>query len=587
MKKIILLFVLFYNCVQAQKKDENIGTEVVNVVKPYSPSVSDAFKIKEIPVVTDSIIIDKIPVNYKIFSFPVASTFTPSKGKSAGVEKDKPEPIFTNYALVGLGNYGNVVGDLFISHPLDNYQNVGFQVNHFSSQGGIKKAILSDKFSSTQAKGFYNYQRKEVQFKASLAFKTEAFNWFGVPIDKELFYKPLLNSIHPKHKFNTIELNSHVVFENSFFNSGKFQFIRFWDNFNSSENRFVVQPNFTFDIGNSKIKTNFNLDYLNTSFEKAFQNSLLTSNKVFNNQFSNLIFGVNPNYTFNTDNLSINLGVEVVFLSRITQTINGIKNSESNNDFYLFPKIDASYNLVNSILTAFGGAQGGLIQNSYANFANQNKQISPTLVLEPSNQKFDVFAGLRGKLSTTLSYNSKVGFISTQNKAFFKTNPYLLTPTANYAFGNSFEVVYDNLNTLYFFGELKADVNKNISLNLQAQVNKFKTSTFEEAWNLPVLEVSFTSDFSITKKWFAGAQIFYTGERKDQFLPIGFINQLPKTINLDAFLDINLNVTYKYNKQLSAFLKGNNLANQSYNNWLNYPVQGAQVLLGANYKFEF
>ena len=33
----------------AQKKDENIGTEVVTVVKPYTPTISDAFKVKETP----------------------------------------------------------------------------------------------------------------------------------------------------------------------------------------------------------------------------------------------------------------------------------------------------------------------------------------------------------------------------------------------------------------------------------------------------------------------------------------------------------------------------------------------------------
>ena len=37
----------------AQKKEENIGTEVVNVVKPYTPTISDAFKIKETPVLDD------------------------------------------------------------------------------------------------------------------------------------------------------------------------------------------------------------------------------------------------------------------------------------------------------------------------------------------------------------------------------------------------------------------------------------------------------------------------------------------------------------------------------------------------------
>ncbi|WP_321538590.1 hypothetical protein [Flavobacterium piscinae] len=37
----------------SQKKDENIGTEVVNVVKPYSATISDAFKVKETPSLDD------------------------------------------------------------------------------------------------------------------------------------------------------------------------------------------------------------------------------------------------------------------------------------------------------------------------------------------------------------------------------------------------------------------------------------------------------------------------------------------------------------------------------------------------------
>jgi hypothetical protein len=36
----------------AQKK-ENIGSEVVNVVKPYTAAISDAFKVPETPVLDD------------------------------------------------------------------------------------------------------------------------------------------------------------------------------------------------------------------------------------------------------------------------------------------------------------------------------------------------------------------------------------------------------------------------------------------------------------------------------------------------------------------------------------------------------
>jgi hypothetical protein len=71
----------------SQKKDDNIGTEVVNVVKPYTPTISDAFKVKETPTLDDDDTTKKENIQYTIFSFPVASTFTPSKGKAANVDK--------------------------------------------------------------------------------------------------------------------------------------------------------------------------------------------------------------------------------------------------------------------------------------------------------------------------------------------------------------------------------------------------------------------------------------------------------------------------------------------------------------------
>ena len=96
----IVLFLFAFVGLQkgtAQKKDENIGTEVVNVVKPYTPTISDAFKVKETPSLEDEDNTKKEPIKYTIFSFPVASTFTPSKGRAAGVDKAKEERLFKNY----------------------------------------------------------------------------------------------------------------------------------------------------------------------------------------------------------------------------------------------------------------------------------------------------------------------------------------------------------------------------------------------------------------------------------------------------------------------------------------------------------
>jgi outer membrane receptor protein involved in Fe transport len=48
-----------------------------------------------------------------------------------------------------------------------------------------------------------------------------------------------------------------------------------------------------------------------------------------------------------------------------------------------------------------------------------------------------------------------------------------------------------------------------------------------------------------------------------------------------------LHVGYKHSERLSGFLKLNNIGNQAYQKWMNYPVQGFQVVLGASYKFDF
>jgi outer membrane receptor protein involved in Fe transport len=58
-------------------------------------------------------------------------------------------------------------------------------------------------------------------------------------------------------------------------------------------------------------------------------------------------------------------------------------------------------------------------------------------------------------------------------------------------------------------------------------------------------------------------------------------------IKLESYFDVNAHLGFRYNDQLSLFLRANNIANKAYQKWLNYPVQGFQVVLGANYKFDF
>jgi hypothetical protein len=564
----------------SQVKDENIGSEVVNIVKPYTPTISDAFKVKEIPSLADGDAHKKETIQYTIFSFPVASTFTPSKGTAATVDPQEKEKLFSNYATLGFGNYGTANAELFITKNISRTSYVGGMLRHLSSQGGIKDLVLDDKYSNTSLDVTYGVRERNLSWNIDLGVKNQMYNWYGLPTENIVFDETTIKSIDSKQSYNTIALGGKVDFKASFFSGADMQFKHFSDGLNSSENRFFIKPNFDFRLLNQKVNTDFVFDYVGGSFDRMLN---IDSELKFNT----FIAGVKPNFLYQQDDLSIQIGAGLFYASSKI-------NEENEGRVFLYPNIKASYKLVGDILIAYAGAEGNLQQNSYADFVEENSFVSPTLVVAPTDNKFDIYAGLKGKLANSVAFNVRAFYLNQDDKALFVSNEfnYAFANTEGYANGNSFGVVYDNVKTMSLFGELKADFSKNLTFGINGTYNNYSSDTQAEAWNLPQIKIGTTVDFDINKKWYAGVNVFFVGERKDlvsiQNAAAVFPPMFDSTeVTLDSYFDLNAHVGFKYNARLTAFLKGNNLANQQYNRWANFPVQGIQVLIGANYKFDF
>lgn len=581
LKVIAVVFVVFgIQFSFSQVKDENIGSEVVNIVKPYTPTISDAFKVKEIPSLADEDDHKKETIQYTIFSFPVASTFTPSKGIAATVDPQEKEKLFSNYATLGFGNYGTANAELFITKNISRTSYVGGMLRHLSSQGGIKDLVLDDKYSNTSLDVTYGVRERNLSWNIDLGVKNQMYNWYGLPTENIVFDETTIKSIDSKQSYNTIALGGKVDFKASFFSGADMQFKHFSDGLNSSENRFFIKPNFDFQLLNQKVNTDFVFDYVGGSFDRMLN---IDSDLKFNT----FIAGVKPSFLYQQDDLSIQIGAGLFYASSKI-------NEENDGKVFLYPNIKASYKLVGDILIAYAGAEGNLQQNSYADFVEENSFVSPTLVVAPTDNKFDIYAGLKGKLANSVAFNVRASYLNQDDKALFVSNEfnYAFANTEGYAYGNSFGVVYDNVKTMSLFGELKADFSKNLTFGINGTYNNYSSDTQSEAWNLPQIKIGTTVDFGINKKWYAGANVFFVGERKDlvsiQNAAAVFPPMFDSTeVTLDSYFDLNAHVGFKYSARLTAFLKGNNLANQQYNRWANFPVQGIQVLIGANYKFDF
>jgi hypothetical protein len=575
---VIIVFGLQFSL--SQVKEGTIGSEVVNIVKPYTPTISDAFKVKETPVLQDEEKEKKEVIQYRIFSFPVASTFMPSKGKAAAVDPPKKEKLFDNYATLGFGNYGTANAELFLTKSISNSSYWGAMLRHLSSQGGIKDLDLDDKYASTSLEATYGVRERNLSWNLDLGLKNQMYNWYGLP-NYSLFNDTFIQDIDSKQTYNTVALGGKLILNNGFFKEASTQFKHFSDAFGSSENRFYIKPNFEVTLKNRKINTDFVFDYVGGNFER----SLAQLNSKYD--YSTLNIGLKPSILYQKEDLSMQIGMGV-FYSNHTLV------QQNENNIFIYPNIKASYKLVGDILVAYAGAEGNLQQNSYVDFVEENPFVSPTLLIAPTNTKYDIYAGIKGKLANAVAFNTRVSYLNQDDKSLFLNNRFLVTSTntEGYAYGNSFRVVYDNVKTMRLFGELKAEFSKNISFGIDGTFSTFSTATQTQAWNLPQLKLGSSLTIDFNENWYAGAHVFYVGQRKDLISVQGDAAVFPpifsdQTITLSGYFDINAHVGYKYNSRLSAYLKGNNLANQQYDRWANFPVQGIQVLLGVNYKFDF
>ncbi|MDC6355412.1 MULTISPECIES: TonB-dependent receptor domain-containing protein [unclassified Robiginitalea] len=564
-----------------QDETDDLGTETVTVVRSYTPTVSDARKIQSLPSLQDSIALQKKPVQYEIHSVPVASTFTPAKGQAAAVERARPEKLFNSYAALGLGNYNNALADFYISRDFDRgNKRIDVGLNHLSSRGDIDGTPLDTDFYNSGLDVTYSQRDRDWEWNASAGMEHRRYNWYGVDTGLLEEGETSVAGIDETQDYFRGSLQGQVHMEDTYFTDAELQVSRFWDAVESAENRLRFTAAFEFPVTEESLGLGLEIDYLGGHFENAPQSQYINDTEI---DYQYLIAGVRPGLLMLRDDLKLFLG------ARITAGLD-LENSENN--FYIYPSVEASYNLLEENVIAYGGVDGGLDQNSYYEFSRVNPFVSPTLAVMPTDRQYEAYLGLKGQLTPSVSYNLKGSYAAENFKPLFILNP--INETRNdekgYIYGNSFRVFYDDIRTLGVFGELQFSVNRNFSLGLNASVYEYDTETDNPAWNLPNLEGNLTLDYQHDSGWYLGANLFYVGEREDfvsRAQPATPPDQFPaQQLTLDGYFDANARVGYHINPQLSIFARGSNLAGNQYQRWANFRVQGLQVLAGVSYKFD-
>ena len=552
---------------------QELGSEMVEVIKQYSPSVNDAFKIREMPAITDTISQQKRPVQYTIFSVPVASTFTPAKGRATDIERSRPIKIYDNYATLGVGNYTSVLAELSSNIEVNRTDNFGIFFTHNSSQGGVKDVLIEDKFYDTELNLNYTSRQRNMMWKAQAGLEHRLYNWYGLSPAMEAMTSP---EYMAEQNYYSAFAGADLRFDDAFFDEIDLDYRFFGDRFNSVEHHVEFRPSFEVPIGEELFNTQLIFDYVTGEFEQGFSDD-------FPLDYSSMHIGLSSGLVVLRDDLTLNLGAAIYYRH---------DGANSDSGVYVYPRVSASYRMAGEYFIAYAAVEGDLKNNSYYQFTKDNPFVSPTLQVLPTDQQYQALVGAKGKLSSSIGYDLRAKFASEDNKALFRANPRIGPNDQEYQKHNSFTVVYDQVNTFSAFGEINFDVNRDFALRLNGEYFLYDPSDQDEAWNLPDFKAGLFLDYQIGESWSLGANAYWIGERKDQLIswsPL-FIDP-PRlessTVNLDGYFDLNAKIAYRFNDQLSAFVRGYNLLGDNYERWVDYPVLGFQVLAGITYKFDF
>ena len=567
---ISFLFLLISGILVAQKtKKDTLKTQEITVVKSYTPKISDAFKLKTNPTIEDDSIFNKEKINYKINSVPVASTFTPSKGKVKGLKRVPKERLFNNYISAGFGNYTSPYFDAFINTGDKRYYDFGLFIKHQSSLKNIKKTLLNSDYSDTKIEAYYQQYERSLNYKIFAGVQQQKINYYGLS-SNSIFDSAFIASLNEKQIYKTINIGGDVALKHSFLKNVSAKIQNFSDDYNSNEIRAIIQPKIEFPIATETLSNHFLIDVITGKFKQNYLNTNDLKYTYFN-------AGFNPNLVVLRKNLVINLGAKLYYSSNL---------ETKQTSFFAYPKVTASYKIAADNLILNGGITGDLIQNSYQNFEKENAFVSPTLNILQTDEQYHAFIGVKGKLDNTISFNASASYNSQKNKPLFVQNQTqtdgTIQVTNAYQAGNSFQVIYDDIKTLNFSAELTSEISNEFSFSATISYSNYATTNQQEAWNLPTIKASTTANYK-SNNWFLNAILYYRGETKDYILP--YNNTIGNLVYNKSYLDLNLHGGYIFSNRLTAFTKINNALNQKYYEFTNYQVQGFQILAGITYKF--
>ena len=320
---------------------------------------------------------------------------------------------------------------------------------------------------------------------------------------------------------------------------------------------FDQAKNISIDL-NSPIDYRFNNDFkIQTDFNFSY-NQYLPTNRI---SVQNTIFQLAPSFIINKEKFQLNLG---------------IRPTLANGEFAIYPKFELTKQLKDTNYILQAGWLTNITNNQLIQLMGQNHWISAPTDL-PISSLEKKYINVHVTVNKRLNYGFNMAFNDYREMPFFNQSKSMNNPIQE---GLKFDVLFEKRAIAI---EINGDFRYQLSDKLLWK-NHFKYIQFNlirentQAWGILPFEFNshFNWVFNRNIQFDASGQ-FWTGAKTSAGL--GNAYKLNNTFVLNAGMQ------YAISDHWTFWGKGENLLDQQYQRWANYPSLGVQFVAGIQYKF--
>ena len=530
-----LVFIFAFCIFNSYAQRDTTKRQTIDITSSYKPVLRNAVKINlsASPLTADT---SRPRLAYDIPAQNLFFAYQPISLKPLALMQDTGLQLgIRNYVKVGFGNFTTPYIAAAVSFGDGKQSLVNLYGNYISSKG----KITNQNFSELELKGTGSY------FTA----KNEAYGSAGVNARQYYQY----GYDHTLHNFAKDSVSR--KYQDFFVSAG----LR-----NTAVNDLNVNynPNITAHIFSRENKINESSLNIEAPVEKKFGESVsfkVTARADLTN-FTNKTTSTNTSISNNL----FQIAPELIYYSDKFTFHGGVTPSWNNGVLSVLPNIYGEAQLQHKVFMVQAGWVGRFINNSFRSLSTFNPYIANPTFLS-NTKEVQYYGGIKATLGKHFSFNAKAAFITYNNIPLFVNDGVV---------GNTFLVKNESkMSDLQLHGDMSLVSQDKFTLTAGLDLNTYTgLSNNANAWGL--IPVQLTGSF----RWNAFKQVLL---KADLFAFSG-VPALNKNITETKTngTDLSAGAEFKITKKFSAWLDLNNILNQKYQRWNNYPVYGLNIIGG-------